>query len=288
MLAQPASFPLLFLFFFQVLLFVYVFVWGNSGGEQEHRTEEISYDDSTIKKALNEVYKQQDEHKIQVRELRQLVAKMLCNGDIVLPHGGWCLSPDPANTFEIAPGVPMAKHHLAADAPLADALAHLFVASSVLDLGAGIGQYEFYWQQKKLPIVVDAYDGALNVEEYTLGRVRWADLSRPFTASEGQYNWVLSLEVGEHIPAQYMQHFIDNIDRHNRCGVVLSWAIPGQGGHSHVNTQPNSAIIQEMERRGYSYDESASMNFRKLATYPWFKNTIMVYHKKSAPSTCQR
>jgi len=127
----------------------------------------------------------------------------------------------------------------------------------------------------------------LNVEEYTLGRVRWADLSKPFTAPEALYDWVLSLEVGEHIPAQYMQQFIDNIDKHSRCGVVMSWAVVGQNGHSHVNEQPNSAIIQEMQRRGYTYDEPEAMNFRNVATYPWFKNTIMVYHKKGAPSTCQ-
>jgi len=72
------------------------------------------------------------------------------NGELVLPRGGWCLSPDPENKVEVSPGVPLAKHHLVVDRPLADALGSLFIGSSVLDLGAGIGQYEFYWQQKQV------------------------------------------------------------------------------------------------------------------------------------------
>ena len=42
------------------------------------------------------------------------------------------------------------------------------------------------------------------------------------------YDWVMSLEVAEHIPQDYEAIFIDNIVRHAREGVVLSWAVPGR------------------------------------------------------------
>jgi len=41
------------------------------------------------------------------------------------------------------------------------------------------------------------------------------------------YDWVISLEVAEHIPAESEAIYLDNIVRHAREGVVLSWAVPG-------------------------------------------------------------
>jgi len=59
MCAQTASSSVVFVFFFlQVLLVVYVFMWGNLG-KQENR-KEISYDDSMTKQALTEIYQQLD------------------------------------------------------------------------------------------------------------------------------------------------------------------------------------------------------------------------------------
>ena len=43
---------------------------------------------------------------------------------------------------------------------------------------------------------------------------------------------VMSLEVGEHIPADYEAIFLDNLARHAKEGVLLSWARPNQGGAS--------------------------------------------------------
>ena len=44
-----------------------------------------------------------------------------------------------------------------------------------------------------------------------------------------RYDWVLSLEVLEHIPSDFETTVLDNIDRAAGHGVVLSWAVPGQG-----------------------------------------------------------
>ena len=38
--------------------------------------------------------------------------------------------------------------------------------------------------------------------------------------------------------------FLDNIVRHARIGVVLSWAVPGQGGFHHVNGREATVEIQ--------------------------------------------
>ena len=43
----------------------------------------------------------------------------------------------------------------------------------------------------------------------------------------GQADWVISLDVGEHIPARLQRTFIENIARTARRGVVLSWGASG-------------------------------------------------------------
>ncbi len=91
---------------------------------------------------------------------------------------------------------------------------------------------------------------------------------------------MLSLEVGEHIPKEYERVFIENLHRHNINGIVLSWALKGQGGFGHFNEQNNDYIKELMAEYGYFNDVEAENSLRKKATLWWFKNTIMVFRKK--------
>lgn len=102
------------------------------------------------------------------------------------------------------------------------------------------------------------------------------DLSLP-QYLEQQYDWVMSLEVGEHLPKQYEQVLLENIARHAKVGVVLTWATPGQGGHAHVNEQPNEYVIEKLATLGLKYDKEQSIAYRAVAELPWFKKTIMVF-----------
>ncbi len=131
----------------------------------------------------------------------------------------------------------------------------------------------------------EAVDGALNVERFTGGFVRWADLTLPLhTLRGGPADWVLSLEVGEHLPVQYESQFFDTLDTHNRCGVVLSWAVLGQDGKGHVNCRSNEYVIAAMERRGYAYDVAAAQAGRAVAELPWLAETYMVFRRECAPA----
>ena len=53
-----------------------------------------------------------------------------------------------------------------------------------------------------------------------------------------QYDWIISLEVALHIPEKYEAVYLDNILRHAKEGIILSWAVPGQRGLSHINNKP--------------------------------------------------
>ena len=45
------------------------------------------------------------------------------------------------------------------------------------------------------------------------------------------------MKVAEHIPKEFEHVYIDNLVRHAKEGIILSWSKVGQGGHSHVNNQ---------------------------------------------------
>jgi len=154
---------------------------------------------------------------------------------------------------------------------------------NLLDLGCGTGFYSDYIKNNsKVCLVAHCYDGNPNTPELTLGRCKVADLS--VYQYLGYYDWVLSLEVGEHIPEKYEHIFINNITRHARMGVILSWAIPGQGGDGHVNCRTNEYIRSKITREGLKFDINSTQFLRDTASpYPetgyWFKDTIMVFRR---------
>ena len=216
-----------------------------------------------------------------------LLAQLLCSNappDTVLDQGSWCLQLDEGNSAVL--GYPIAPLHLL-DKPLAEQMyQHMLATSlgavnvSVFDLGAGSGQYGRWLVNRSTGIDYRACDGALNVEAFTKDYVQWCDLTRPIHAAPS--DWVISLEVGEHLPEQLAAEYLANIDRLNTRGVFLSWAIPGQAGKGHINWQPNGWVIAQMASIGYTLNATAMQLGRAVAEYEWFKNTFMVFDRSPA------
>jgi len=147
---------------------------------------------------------------------------------------------------------------------------------TVCDFGCGMGDYSRTiissgWQ-------CDAFDGNPNTEMLTGGIGKVLDFSKKFDLQK-KYDCVISLEVGEHIPKEFEQVFLDNVCNHTNSKLILSWAIVGQGGDGHVNCQNNDYIINKLKENGFEYDEYNSSILRNLSTLSWFKNTIMVFDK---------
>lgn len=149
--------------------------------------------------------------------------------------------------------------------------------NSVVDFGCGMGEYAKFFKDKGK--YVAAYDGNPNTYELTNGIGKVLDLANPFNLDE-QYDCVLSLEVGEHIPKEYEQVYIDNLCNHSKKYVLVSWAVVGQDGDGHVNCQNNDYVINEFNKRGYSYNHIISNELRTTVTKAtWFRNTIMFFEK---------
>jgi hypothetical protein len=92
------------------------------------------------------------------------------------------------------------------------------------------------------------------------------------------HEFVLSLEVGEHLPPEYEETFIKNLIRNSVRGIVLSWAKPGQAGAGHVNLRTEAYIKQKFKTLGYINNIQAEARLRSAVTNcDWFKDTIMVF-----------
>jgi SAM-dependent methyltransferase len=162
------------------------------------------------------------------------------------------------------------------DGNLCYTIAQLFDGDFV-DIGCGNGSYTKYMNEHDRHCV--GYDGSPLTPEITGGLCSIRDFSIPVDI--GQFDNVICLEVGEHIPLQYEQVFINNLCRSSRGNIILSWALIGQGGTGHVNCRDNYYVIGEMQNRGFMIDNLTTKCLRDGATLNWFKNTLMAFRWKT-------
>lgn len=165
------------------------------------------------------------------------------------------------------------------DALLNDYIASVFAPpDSTLDLGCGRGDYlaTFHragWRN------LTGVDGTLGIKEFAhFKNILSHDLCAPLDLGK-QYELVISLEVGEHLPPEFETVFLENIARHAAKNVLLSWAVEGQKGPGHVNCRNNDYVIERLKALGFNYNARVSSGLRDNSSLPWFANTLMYFQK---------
>ena len=153
-----------------------------------------------------------------------------------------------------------------------------FSGKHVGSFGDGPGRYKQLLTDSGKLKSYDAYDGAPFCDVTSEGRVAFLDLTLTQYGLP-LYDWIMSLEVAEHIPTDFESIYIDNILRHAKEGVLLSWARPGQGGYSHVNNRPFEYVKDLFQRHGFTHDETESVRLREASTFDWFKHNINVFRR---------
>lgn len=134
-----------------------------------------------------------------------------------------------------------------------------FGISSVMDLGSGVGNAAEYFFRKGLRVI--AVDGmAYNVKVAIYPTVLH-DLTQ--SAFNTTVDLVHCQEVVEHIDEAYLDNLIASL----MCGryILMTHAVPGQGGHHHVNCQPAEYWIEQMERRGCQTLHADSARIKRFA-----------------------
>jgi len=163
------------------------------------------------------------------------------------------------------------------DQSFANAVLGRVISGSVLELGAGLGCYTNYFHDSGKLSSISGYEGAANVEAMSKGFIKQADLTQKKDFGNYSFDWVVCMEVAEHIPPDFQHTFLLNIVSPARKGVLLSWGIPGQNGIGHVNTRSNEYVIDIMKQLGFDFDEEKSNYLRSEAQSKWFKESTMVF-----------
>lgn len=151
-------------------------------------------------------------------------------------------------------------------------------AKYIADFGCGNGAYTRIFNEYGFDC--RGFDGNPETNALTNGLCEVLDLSKVCDL-QCKFDWVVSLEVGEHLPKEFENTFISNLVNHARSGIILSWAVPNQGGWGHFNEQPNDYIKQKFSDLGWENDIASEQKLRLNSTLPWFPNTVMVFKKKN-------
>jgi hypothetical protein len=147
----------------------------------------------------------------------------------------------------------------------------------IYDLGCGMGDYlnDFYQKEYKNLIGVEGDP----IKKYNHLNIVQKNLTEPLDFN--QLGNVITLEVGEHIPPQFQNIFIDNVT--NLCNnyLIFSWAVRGQGGYGHVNELNNDEILPLFLNKGFEYLEEETKDLRNQPEdyCRYFRNTLFVLKK---------
>ena len=205
-------------------------------------------------------------------------------------QGGWCLKHNKPGQVELPnnESYSLPYPHIAAEQGLVDLLLSDELSRStrvdqrlrINDFGAGVGQYGHALLSRDPRFRWRGFDGAGNVEAFTSGFVEWFDLTMPLSLPKS--DWVLCLEVGEHVPNAFEAMVVRNLHAHNLRGLVLSWAVPNQTGTAHINNHRNGYIRRIFTGLGYVHNDRLATTLRHRAAWPhslWLKHTIMVFER---------
>ncbi|XP_053380928.1 uncharacterized protein LOC123561018 [Mercenaria mercenaria] len=182
--------------------------------------------------------------------------------------GGWC-----ENQSKEKGG----KHMT--DKKLVLALVQFLKGKYIGSFGDGPGRYKQLVLESGEVKGYDAYDGAPFCDVTSDGRVKYLDLTLPQYGLP-LYDWALSFEVAEHIPRRFESVYIDNVVRHAREGVILTWARPGQGGYFHVNNRPFEYVKILMDSLGFNHDNTSSEILKSKAGFRHLRFNLNVFRRK--------
>lgn len=140
-----------------------------------------------------------------------------------------------------------------------DYLVQRFAIRSIMDLGSGMGYASDYFFKKNLQVL--AVEGLRdNVDRSIFPSIQHDITDGPVYA---RVDLVHCQEVVEHIEEKYLDNLLSSLT----CGriIVMTNALPGQGGYHHVNEQPTEYWVRHLMTRGCELLVEDSNRIRKLA-----------------------
>ena len=159
------------------------------------------------------------------------------------------------------------------DETVLDYLIARYDVRSMLDVGCGPGGMVDAAHKKGLPAA--GIDGDTHIEHPFIYHHDYVTGGFP-SQIEG-FDLIWCVEFVEHVERQYQDNYLATF----AAGRVLflTAAYPGQGGHHHVNEQPQQYWIDLLTSRGWTLDTEATAWVRQNGATPFAQMTGMVFTK---------
>jgi 2-polyprenyl-3-methyl-5-hydroxy-6-metoxy-1,4-benzoquinol methylase len=164
-----------------------------------------------------------------------------------------------------------------------------FGSFDCIDIGCGVGL--IIDELDQLGHIVTGVDGSKHAKlvapESISFRIATLDITQADTTwlfGVERKDLVLCTEVAEHLPGDFAPSLVGLLSRLCRDygHIFFTAALPGQGGHDHINEQPNSYWIALFADRGRMIDWELTMRMRErlMVLCPlmnFFARTTMVF-----------
>ena len=90
------------------------------------------------------------------------------------------------------------------------------------------------------------------------------DFTKEKWEKSGKYDLAWSVEFVEHVEEKYKENFLGAFDKCKH--IIMTGAPPGTPGNHHVNCQPAQYWIDELEKRGFKYNDEVTQEIRQAST----------------------
>jgi SAM-dependent methyltransferase len=148
----------------------------------------------------------------------------------------------------------------------------------ILDVGCGPGIYVD--ALRAAGFIVDGID-----PDPRCPHDKFSVFDPQFEMCTGAYDICLCLEVAEHINPELADLFVQKLVQ-TAPTIIFSAALPGQGGHGHINCQPKEYWVHKFGCQNYVYDEEATtklVNFMRAGYHMgWFVNNVQIFRQYGA------
>lgn len=170
-------------------------------------------------------------------------------------------------------------------------LVRLYNPTSFVDVGCGTGATVWWWQDNAPSCISHGIEGHPDAVEMARKKAP-VIIEHDFCIGPPTDSLLLpaydigwSAEFVEHVDEKHVPNFMDVFFRCSHA--FITHALPGQGGHHHVNEQPASYWIDVFSRYGFKHDPELQSVLRSMV-HPstdnnrqghYIQNSLLAFHK---------